>query len=167
MLNKKNAAYAVFGFALVGCNKVLAGCNCCKSVPKELEKFTLIFKNLKGVTYANLNEFFKTDNCKEEFSGKDLIDKGLAVNGQTVASDKSKFFIVNSDDKKNEIKVYEGTTEGESKMKNECSGKKYKTIEIKFKSKDNKASQIKKDEDNKFVVETIEIGATEETVPGA
>ena len=162
MLNKKNAAYAVFGFALVGCNNVLAGCDCCKGVPKELEKFTVIFKNLKGVTYATLDQYFKKENCKDEILGKDLISGGLVKNKHNINT-KVKFFIVSIDDKKNEMKVYEGTTEEETKMKNAHNGKKYRPIEIKFKAKDGSTLEIKQDEDKKFEIDTIELGK-EETI---
>ena len=153
MLNKKNAAYAVFGFALVGCNNILGACDCCKSVPKELEKFTLIFKNLKGFTYEKMKDFFNKDNGKDEISGKDLVEKNFVEDGH-VLTNTSDFFIVNIDDKKNEIKVYDGDKEGD--LTNNHKGKNYTLVKIKFKAKEGSVKNIAKAEDKKFIVEDVE-----------
>ena len=156
MLNKKNAAYAVFGFALVGCNNVLAGCDCCKGVPKELENFTVIFKNLKGVTYATLDQYFKKENGKDEILGKDLIEKKIANNSHNLTED-LEFYIVNCDEKKNEMKVYaksDATT-----MKSNYSSdaeKKCKLIKIKLEKADGKSSTIT--DDGKYKVESVSVG---------
>lgn len=162
MLNKKNAAYAVIGFALVGCNNVLGACNCCKSVPKELEMFTVILKDLKGATFATLSDFFKSENYKEEFLGKDLISKNLVGEGDAV-NNEIIFYIVNIDEKKNEMKVYAFAKSGE--MKRDCKGKKCKSVKLKFKAVDGKENNFKNDE-TKYKVDSIEI-KDEEDVPNS
>ena len=153
MLNKKNAAYAVFGFAIVGCNNILVGCNSCKSVPQALEKLTVIFENLKGVTYANLGEYLKKENGKKEILGKDLIDKEF-VTSTASFEDELKIFIVNYDEGKNEMRLYIGD---DNILKNECKGeKKYKLISIKFEEAGTSVGNITKD--TKCKVASVNIG---------
>ena len=163
MLNKKNAAYAVFGFALVGCNNILGACDCCKSVPQALERFTLIFKNLKGFTYKNLKEYFKDGNLdkEKEFSGKDLVAKKLA-NAEDDLGAGEVFYIVNYEENKNEMKVYLKDVD-DTNMGTECKGKKCTPIKIKFKvSGNNTETKIKDDESKKYKVDTVEVEAEQD-----
>lgn len=154
MLNKKNAACAVIGFALVGCNNILGACDCCKSVPQALERFTLILKNLKGITYKTVGDYFNNNNIdkEKEYTGKELVAKGIAKANEDV--DAVAFYIVEIDVNKGDMKVYK-KPDDEVNMKKESVNKKCKLVKIIFDEVGANDGHIADDANRKYKVNSI------------